>query len=96
MRTVVDGVATVDLDGDSEQIVALASRLRIFAGHAGWSPGQLDAELAEGAWWVVPGSRRDLFSAEPREMWSQRSAPATAAAEPGVDLPARARPELTC
>ena len=41
----------------------------MFAGHSGWSPGQLDEEIVEGAWWVVPGSPDDLFSAEPRTMW---------------------------
>lgn len=28
--------------------------VRVYAGHSGWSPGQLDRELDEGAWWVVP------------------------------------------
>jgi putative transcriptional regulator len=41
----------------------------VFAGHAGWAPGQLDDELEEGAWWVLPGSPDDLFSADPRSMW---------------------------
>jgi putative transcriptional regulator len=71
IREVVDGVATVDLDGDVAVIAPNARRLRVFAGHAGWAPGQLDDELAEGAWWVVPGSPDDLFSAEPKTMWRQ-------------------------
>lgn len=69
VRRVVDGVGTVDLDGDVTLITGLARRLRVFAGHAGWSPGQLDDELAMGAWWAVPGSPDDLFSVEPRDMW---------------------------
>jgi putative transcriptional regulator len=69
VRPVVDGVATVDLDGDVAVITALTSRLRVFAGHAGWAPGQLADELAEGAWWVLPGSPDDLFSEAPRAMW---------------------------
>ena len=48
-----------------------ARRLRVFAGHAGWTPDQLDGELAEGAWWVLPGSPEDLFSEQPRTMWQQ-------------------------
>jgi putative transcriptional regulator len=71
MREVVDGVATVDLDGDVAVIAPAASRLRVFAGHSGWSPGQLDLEIEEGAWWVVAGSPDDLFSDEPRSMWSR-------------------------
>lgn len=71
IREVVDGVSTVDLDGDVAVIAPNARRLRVFAGHAGWSPGQLDAELAEGAWWVLRGGPDDLFSDDPRTMWRQ-------------------------
>ncbi|MGN6607000.1 MAG: YqgE/AlgH family protein [Jatrophihabitans sp.] len=70
MREVVDGVSTVDLDGDVTVVAPAASRLRVFAGHSGWSPGQLEHELAEGAWWVAPGSPADLFSADPRPLWT--------------------------
>jgi putative transcriptional regulator len=69
MREVVDGVSTVDLDGDVAVIAPIARRLRVFAGHAGWAPGQLEEEIHEGAWWPVPGSPDDLFSEQPREMW---------------------------
>lgn len=69
VRPVVDGVGTVDLDGDVTVITGLAKRLRVFAGHAGWSPGQLDDEMAEGAWWAVEGSPDDLFCREPESMW---------------------------
>ncbi len=68
-KEVVDGVATIDLDGDVAVIATQARRLRVFAGHAGWGAGQLAAELAEGAWWVLAGSPADLFSDRPREMW---------------------------
>ena len=69
VRRVVDGVGTVDLDGDVTLITGLARRMRVFAGHAGWSPGQLDDEVAAGAWWAVVGSPDDLFSVEPESMW---------------------------
>jgi putative transcriptional regulator len=69
IREVVDGVSTVDLDGDVTVIAPNARRLRVFAGHAGWAPGQLDDELAEGAWWVLLGGPDDLFSEEPSSMW---------------------------
>jgi putative transcriptional regulator len=71
MREVVDGVSTVDLDGDVTVIAPIAKRLRVFAGHAGWAPGQLDRELDEGAWWVLAGSPADLFSEDPKPMWRQ-------------------------
>jgi putative transcriptional regulator len=69
IREVVDGVSTVDLDGDVAVIAPIARRLRVFAGHAGWSSGQLEAERAEGAWWVLRGGPEDLFSEDPRTMW---------------------------
>lgn len=45
-------------------------RGRIFAGYAGWSGGQLEAELAEEAWIVVPAEPDDVFSEEPDGLWS--------------------------
>ncbi len=71
MRRLHDGIASVDLEGDADDVVGVASALRIFVGYAGWSAGQLDDELVEGAWWVVPGSRTDLFSDEPERLWSR-------------------------
>ena len=43
--------------------------VRVFAGYAGWVPGQLEAEVAEGAWWVVDGPADDLITDEPESLW---------------------------
>jgi putative transcriptional regulator len=43
---------------------------RAFVGHAGWGQGQLDAELETGDWILEPARPRDVFSASPRELWS--------------------------
>jgi putative transcriptional regulator len=64
-----DCVGVVDLDGDVEAISGAASRLRVFAGHSGWSPGQLEDEIAEGAWVVVPGRAADVFAGDPQHRW---------------------------
>jgi len=45
-------------------------RLRVFAGYAGWSAGQLEAELDEAAWIVAPAEREDVFAEETDELWS--------------------------
>ncbi len=45
-------------------------RARVFAGYAGWGPGQLEHELEEGSWIVEPALPEDLFSAEPEALWS--------------------------
>ena len=64
-----DLVGVVDLDGNIEEIAAAANRLRVFAGHAGWSSGQLEDEIAEGAWVVVPGRPEDVFADHPQTRW---------------------------
>jgi putative transcriptional regulator len=45
-------------------------RGRVFVGYAGWSPGQIEAELDEESWIVVPAEPDDVFSDEPDALWS--------------------------
>jgi putative transcriptional regulator len=47
------------------------SRLRILLGYAGWGPGQLESELAQGAWLVAPADASVVFETELDEMWAQ-------------------------
>ena len=47
------------------------SAIRFFVGYAGWEPGQLDGELAEGAWHVVTAKPEQVFSKQGPELWSQ-------------------------
>lgn len=46
-------------------------RARIFAGYAGWGAGQLEAEMAEGAWIVEPAREEDVFGDMPDLLWSR-------------------------
>ena len=46
-------------------------RARVFAGHAGWGAGQLEAELDEGAWIVEPAVEDDVFTPEPDRLWER-------------------------
>ncbi|MGY1832095.1 YqgE/AlgH family protein [Geodermatophilus sp. SYSU D01180] len=62
LRRVAGDVYLVDLDADPGDLESGLSGLRVFAGYAGWSPGQLAAEVAEGAWACVPGSPGDVLS----------------------------------
>lgn len=59
----------VDLDAPPEVIAAEITSLRVFAGYAGWGSGQLQAEIDEGAWYVLPGEPGDPFMAEPQRLW---------------------------
>jgi putative transcriptional regulator len=44
-------------------------RARLFAGHAGWAPGQLEAELRQSAWVVEPARPDDVFTATAQTLW---------------------------
>jgi len=63
------GFVPGDLE-DPAVVGAAIRRARVYAGHAGWGPGQLEAELAEEAWIVETPRREELFSAEPETLWA--------------------------
>jgi putative transcriptional regulator len=44
-------------------------RARVFAGYAGWGPGQLEAELDEQAWILEPAVPDDVFTEDPEGLW---------------------------
>ncbi|WP_336250070.1 YqgE/AlgH family protein [Stomatohabitans albus] len=57
---------TTNLDAlNSEEYV----RRRLFFGHAGWEPGQLEGELSEGSWIVVDSLPDDPFTGDPDGLW---------------------------
>lgn len=68
-RGVVDRLALLDLDTPVELAGPELDGLRIFAGYAGWGHGQLDAEIDEGSWYVVPGTAGDVFRADTGTLW---------------------------
>jgi putative transcriptional regulator len=45
-------------------------RARVFAGYAGWGPGQLEAEMATESWIVEPARGDDVFTDAPDSLWS--------------------------
>jgi putative transcriptional regulator len=45
--------------------------MRIFAGYAGWSPGQLDDEMQRESWMAHPASIDLVFHHKPKELWRQ-------------------------
>ena len=42
---------------------------RAFAGFAGWAPGQLEHEMLEGAWGVLPSDTFNIFDKDPAMLW---------------------------
>ncbi|HWJ81403.1 MAG TPA: YqgE/AlgH family protein [Nocardioides sp.] len=59
----------LDLDTPAELVVGTVDRLRIFAGYAGWGAGQLQDEIEEGAWYVVPALPEDVFRSDTQDLW---------------------------
>ena len=55
---------------DTDSLADALRRRRVFAGHAGWGPGQLEAEMEEESWIVEPARREDVFTETPEELWS--------------------------
>lgn len=64
-------IGLVDLEAPPELLAGGITSLRVFAGYAGWGPGQLRAEIEEGAWYVLPGEPTDAFLAEPERLWPE-------------------------
>ena len=64
-------------------------RVRLFLGYAGWGPGQLEMELAQGAWLLVPTTASVVFAGCGDEVWRRvlhdlGVDPATLVPTPGI------------
>jgi putative transcriptional regulator len=68
-RRLFDTVGLLHLDTPIEIVAGAYRDLRIFAGYAGWSAGQLQAELVQGLWHVVSARYTDVFSQTPLDLW---------------------------
>lgn len=44
-------------------------RARVFAGHSGWGPGQLESEMQGDSWIVDPATDGDVFTDSPESLW---------------------------
>ena len=45
--------------------------LRCFLGYAGWSPGQLEEEVAQGAWISRPARPQEVFGTDAGTLWAR-------------------------
>jgi putative transcriptional regulator len=66
----------LNLDHSLDDLIELADsfsptqRVKVFAGYAGWSPGQLDDEMKRDTWLTHPASIDLVFHARPAELWA--------------------------
>jgi len=89
---VFDGIY---LSTKREQVRELLARddaipgLRVFAGHAAWAPGQLEAEVARGGWHLVQADAKAVFGRNPERLWREleRRALANTVRGPGIVAP---------
>jgi putative transcriptional regulator len=68
---VVENVGLVGDGSEIDELVEETRRARVFAGYAGWGPGQLDAELEREDWFVAPAGVDDIFNPDADELWSR-------------------------
>ena len=68
---VVDDVGFVPGDGDFDLLAGATRRVRVFAGYAGWGPGQLEAELEESSWIVGSSPAPELFPELEDDLWAR-------------------------
>lgn len=45
--------------------------LRVFAGFAGWAPGQLESEIARGDWHLAAADARTVLEKKPERLWEE-------------------------
>lgn len=71
----------VYLSADSRLLVRLLKRdkpmkgLRVFVGHAGWAPGQLQAEIGRGDWKLERAVPQAIFGGKMDRPWPDRRSP---------------------
>ncbi len=68
-QPIAEGVGVVDLSSDIAAARAQLHAVRLFVGHAGWEAGQLEREIASGAWFVVDGHPDDALASAPEVLW---------------------------
>ncbi|NIW23234.1 MAG: hypothetical protein GWN29_00955 [Gammaproteobacteria bacterium] len=95
---IVEGVYMSSNVGLFETLVEESNdgaELRFYAGHASWGPGQLDEELAAGAWHTVSASASLIFDSDPGSLWERLALSGTGMSvhriPPAASKPARAR-----
>ena len=67
---VVEDVGFVAAETDFDELGTAVRRVRVFAGLAGWAPGQLESEIERDDWIVEDALPDDIFSDDAEALWS--------------------------
>jgi putative transcriptional regulator len=61
---------------DADMLTAIAAgrgpaKYTVILGYAGWGPGQLEMEMQQGDWLVVPSDPDLIFAPDPQQIWQR-------------------------
>ena len=61
---------------DADMLTAIAegrgpAKYTVILGYAGWGPGQLEMEMEQGDWLVVPSDPDLIFAPDPQQIWQR-------------------------
>ena len=68
--TIFGNVGFPSAECELSELEAGVHRARVFAGHSGWGPGQLDGELSEEGWIVGQLAPDELWQPDSTQLWS--------------------------
>ncbi len=68
-EAVLPEVGILDLHCSPRELPGEIAELRVFVGYAGWGAGQLEREIAEDAWFVIPAQPHDPFTEDPELLY---------------------------
>ncbi len=67
---VLGSIGFLPAEIESASDVGSLERARVFAGYAGWGPGQLESEIADESWIIERALPDDVFTDDPDALWS--------------------------
>jgi putative transcriptional regulator len=65
-----DRIGILDLHRQPDEVPGVEA-VRLFAGYAGWTGGQLEGELTFGSWFVLEAEPDDVLTDDPEELWGR-------------------------
>jgi putative transcriptional regulator len=67
----IPGIYKVSSDKALRKALSEKRDIRVYAGYAGWGPGQLEDEVDAGAWHIQKGDAKMVFDEEPETLWQR-------------------------